>query len=197
MWPNSTRLGANVKQRLAILVSILAILATLAAIARVTAPHRESPAAEPENSVLTGAQAEHLDTKLEARWGRLGLAGLLPEERDWIWLWWLHVEVDNNSFDQFFGNETGDHAPEMLDALQRVGAVRARAILVSAMAVYDPAGGYTTDREERRERAARVRENLDRDDLWDASDREFRTCDEPFQSWAIARVRAAYVRAGI
>ena len=178
-------------RRLSIVVTILAILAALAWLAM------PRPKPVPAAPALTRVEEKAVEAKIEERWGRLGVAGLLPEERDWVWLWWLHVEVDNNSFDQFFGNETGDHAPEMLAALERVGAVKARSILAQAMAVYDPAGGYTTDREKRRERAALAEERMDRDDLWGACDSEFRDCDEPFQSWATARVQAAYARAGI
>ncbi len=42
--------------------------------------------------------AEQIRDRLEDRWSRLGFNELLPEERDFILVWWLEAEVSNERY---------------------------------------------------------------------------------------------------
>lgn len=86
------------------------------------------------------------------RWRRLGLEALLPEERDHVLLWELHVEVGNGGLDQYLSNGSGDHAEETVEALVRVGLAVAAEIVRRAMDALP--GGWCSDREERGRRIA-------------------------------------------
>jgi hypothetical protein len=79
------------------------------------------------------------------RWQQLGFEKLLPEEQDYIMIWWLIAEVNNGSFAQYFGNETGDHAGQALDGLKKCGALERARLLQQAMDLFLPYGGYTPD----------------------------------------------------
>jgi hypothetical protein len=97
------------------------------------------------NMITTGDEVREL---LETRWERLGYEKLLPVERDYLLIWWLEAESSNGTLHQYFYNPTGDHAPETLAALERVGAHQAHAVLVKAISAFGPSG-YPTDRRER------------------------------------------------
>jgi len=83
---------------------------------------------------------------IRRRWKEDGYVQLLPEEQDYIVLWWLQVEVDNGGFEQYFFNSAGDGARQANTALVRLGATRSAQILEEALQVIDPAGGYNPDR---------------------------------------------------
>lgn len=83
---------------------------------------------------------------LERRWGEVGFDSLLPEERDFLFLWFLNTEVFNGGLVQYFDNSAGDTALQALSALSAVGATRAHDILKRAIAAFDLVGGYVPDR---------------------------------------------------
>jgi hypothetical protein len=88
------------------------------------------------------------------RWGRLGLDGLLPEERDHVLLWELHTEANNGGLDQYLCNSSGDHAAVAVAALDRAGLASLAGVLRRTLAAL-PAG-WCADRSERCRRVAAV-----------------------------------------
>ena len=68
-----------------------------------------------------------------ARYQRVGLEGLSPEERVVHCVWWLEAEVNNGGFDQFFFNSAGGAVPETLEALEWIGANKTKDLLVDAV----------------------------------------------------------------
>ncbi len=86
------------------------------------------------------------------RWGRLGLNGLLPEERDHVLLWELHMEVTDGGLDQYLGNSSGDHAEETVRALERAGLASLAGVLRRTLAALPD--GWCMDRVERCRRVA-------------------------------------------
>jgi hypothetical protein len=71
---------------------------------------------------------------------RDGMNSLAQYERDYIAVWELHAEASNGSLDQYFANSSGDHAVEALQALQRIGVIRAADVFRRAIDVFGPAG---------------------------------------------------------
>ena len=138
----------------------------------------------------TGEDVRNL---LETRWERLGYDQLLPEERDYLLVWWLQAEASNGTLHQYFSNSSGDHAEEALAALKRLGADRAHRILRKAMAAFGKAG-YSGDRAERNRRLDLIPNQYEvfqelTDELFDES--------EDVVSLAIDRVRSAFEKRGI
>lgn len=86
---------------------------------------------------------------LRSRWGELGFEKLRPTEQDYVYVWWLCVEVDNGGFDQYFFNSTGDSAMLAYSALQSLGADEATAILSDALQLFETVGGFNADRTKR------------------------------------------------
>jgi len=126
---------------------------------------------------------EQVDELVHKRWGEIGFENLFPEERDYIWLWCLRVEVENGSFDQYFFNSAGDDALEALAALARVGAMQTHSILSRALAVLDSVGGFSKERFTRQDRMEPLAE-----DAFDKPTQAFYDGDEAFMSMAIVRV---------
>ena len=67
-------------------------------------------------------------------------------------IWSLVAEVFNGTFAQYFSNETGDHALQALDGLKKCGANEGARFWQEAMDLFQPYGGYTTDRDIRNDR---------------------------------------------
>lgn len=88
------------------------------------------------------------------RWGRLGVDGLLPPERDYVLLWVLHAEVGNGGMDQYLSNSSGDYAAATVEALERYGQRDMAAALRLALDALP--GGWCADRAERQRRLAAV-----------------------------------------
>ena len=65
---------------------------------------------------------ESIRDTIETRWRRHGYDALLPEERDYLLVWWLEAEASNGSLHQYFDNSTGDAALDTLNALRRINA---------------------------------------------------------------------------
>lgn len=86
---------------------------------------------------------------LRSRWDALGFENLRPSEKDYVYVWWLYVEVMNGAFDQYFYNSAGDSALLALSALQSLGADGAYAILSDALHQFKSVGGFKADRTER------------------------------------------------
>ena len=133
-----------------------------------------------------------IEDAVHRRWKDLGYDALLPEERDYIVLWWLMVEVNNGSFDQYFFNNSGDAAMQALSALQLLGAEKTHAILQDALAEMELIGGYTSDCEARRRLLA-----ADDEVRFDGPTNRFYEYEEDFVGMALNRVASAYKQKGI
>ena len=92
--------------------------------------------------------ADEIRDRLEDRWKRIGYDALLPEERDFILVWWLEAEASNGSLHQYFANSTGDSAIDALAALDRIGAQCAANVFRDALKLFGD-GPYPTDRTQR------------------------------------------------
>jgi len=133
------------------------------------------------------------------RWGQLGFDGLLPEEKDYIMIWWLVAEVFNGTFAQYFSNETGDHAMQALGALKNCGATEGARLLQEAMDLFQPVGGYTTDRDVRNDRIDKLEAepSAQPDGAFRHVSNAFQEATEPVLALALRRVKEAYNREGV
>jgi hypothetical protein len=139
------------------------------------------------------------DQVVHDRWRQLGYDNLLPEEKDYIMIWWLVVEVFNGTFAQYFSNETGDHALQALDGLKKCGATEGARLLQEAMDLFQPYGGYTTDRDLRNDRIDKLETepSAQPKDAFREVSNAFQDSKEPILALALMRVREAYEREGI
>jgi hypothetical protein len=96
---------------------------------------------------LTPQQGRAEDT-LNERWREIGFDALLPEEQQYIAIYWLIAETMNGGLHQYFYNSSGDLAPLAMKGLKAVGAIASLGILERALAIFPP-GGYSTERENR------------------------------------------------
>jgi hypothetical protein len=137
------------------------------------------------------------DQFVHDRWGKLGYEKLLPEEQDYIMIWWLVAEVNNGTFAQYFSNETGDHALQALNGLKQCNAVEGARILQAAMDLFLPFGGYTPDQELRNSRIDKLEAHHK------SPEGVFREISDALQdqngilTLALVRVRNAYEQHGI
>lgn len=132
--------------------------------------------------------AEQIRDLIEDRWTRLGFNELLPEERDFILVWWLEAEASNGTLHQYFSNSTGDSAVDALGALDRIGAQCAANVLREALKLFGE-GLYPTDRTQRN----KTLDSLPTDAFSNLTDRLFDE-SEDVRSLAIDRVRDAYIK---
>jgi hypothetical protein len=138
------------------------------------------------------------DQVVHDRWAQLGFDHLLPEEQDYIMVWWLVAEVFNGTFTQYFSNETGDHAFQALDGLKKCGATEGAQLLQAAMQLFEPYG-YTTDRNMRNDRLDKLEAQIatQGDDPIREVTNAFQDSKEPMRCLALKRVMEAYKRDGI
>jgi hypothetical protein len=154
----------------------------------------------PENGDMNKEMAP--DQVVHDRWKKVGYDHLLPEERDYIRIWWLVAEVSNGTFHQYFFNSAGDEAEEALIALRECGDHHGARVLQDALDILKPYGGYTRNREERQEHLAKM--NGSGDSPPREVERQIRkvtnelddSCDKTL-SLGLERVKKAYARVGI
>ena len=72
-----------------------------------------------------------------AKYEELGLKGLTDKEKVFRLVWQLEAEVNNGGFEQFFFNSSGDERAETIKALDVIGAVETRTILLAALEVFE------------------------------------------------------------
>ena len=130
---------------------------------------------------------------IETRWKRYGYDALLPEERDYVLVWWLQAEASNGSLHQYFYNSTGDAAFETLDALHRINAPNAASVLSDSIATVSD-GDYPTDRLKRQAALNAMPDSYHT--FGTLTDRLFEE-SEDVTSLAIDRVGDAYTRENI
>lgn len=85
---------------------------------------------------------------IETREQHVGFHGLLHEERVFLVIGWLTVEVDNGGFAQYMFNPSGDHAELAVAALREVGATDMAAVCERFFALL-PGGSATGDQDAR------------------------------------------------
>jgi hypothetical protein len=139
------------------------------------------------------------DQIVHDRWRQLGYDNLLPEEKDYIMIWWLVAEVFNGTFAQYFSNETGDHALQTLDGLKKCGATEGARLLQEAMDLFQPYGGYTTDRDIRNDRidTLEAEPSAQPEGAFRQVSNDFQDSREPMRGLALKRVMEAYNREGV
>lgn len=141
------------------------------------------------------ARRQRAGELLNERWERLGRDDLLPEEQDYLLLWELNAEVSGGTFDAYLSNESGDHAPRAVAALERLGSEEVLRILRQVLALLPD--GWCADQNERGRRLARVPDRNHQfrtltDAYYDAIGQE-----EAVGERAIERVQAAYLHEGL
>ena len=132
--------------------------------------------------------ADEIRDRLEDRWKRLGFDALLPEECDFILVWWLEAEASNGTLHQYFSNSTGDSAIDALGALDRIGAHCDANVLRDALKLFGD-GPYPTDCNRRN----KTLDSLPTDALSNLTDRLFDE-SEDVRSVAIDRVGDACIK---
>lgn len=107
-----------------------------------------------------------------------GYAGLSEAEKT-IWVVdVLLAEIQNGGFHQFFSNSSGDHAPEVLPALEKVHARAISELYRRATKLFDPTDGIPMDRDARDSVLdAMGSSEEDSCDAFEALDREFHDLD--------------------
>jgi hypothetical protein len=140
------------------------------------------------------ANVETVRERLEARWKRLGFEVLLQEEREFIVLWWLEMEVIGGGLDQYFENSAGDGALEALGVLDALGAKVSARALRDALDAFG-VGGYSADRSTRQKR---LREVSPKCTAFDGPTRVLQEGPrEDFVTIALDRVEKVYTSEGL
>ncbi|MGL6094191.1 MAG: DMP19 family protein [Fimbriiglobus sp.] len=129
---------------------------------------------------------------VHSRWDVLGFDDLRPSEKEYLYIWWLCVEVSNGTFHQYFSNSTGDSALLALSALETIGANEAHAILMDALHQFESVGGFTADRTERQDRLDALPDEV----FEQATRRLHRISDDP-RTAALVRVAHDFEQHGI
>lgn len=147
---------------------------------------------------------ENTRSVLERRWDELGFDSLLPEERDFLILWFLNTETFNGGLIQYFNNSSGDTALQALSALSAAGASQAHDILQQAISALDFVGGYTVDHDLRSDRLMSCDDPLKPNPAHRAvdalTDKYFEIAGWPecdFLETTLKRVQKVYDRKGI
>ena len=104
--------------------------------------------------------------------GGLSCVGLSPAETAFCRVMWLEASVDNGGFAAFFSSSYGDFASETLEALSRIGAFDAAALLREAIALFGPSGSSHDP----------VARNEELDRLGPGADAKLSRLDEAFYS---------------
>ena len=86
---------------------------------------------------------------LRSRWDRNGFESLRASEKNYVYVWWLYWEVFTGGFEQYFFNSYGDASLLAMKALNSIGAKRSHEILSDALALFEPLGGFQSDRQKR------------------------------------------------
>jgi len=135
---------------------------------------------------------EAIEKTIHRRWKELRYEGLLPDERDYLVLWWLMAEVNNGGFHQYFFNSTADSALQAVAVLRSLDASETLGNLLRAIDVLGGVDTFKTDWTARREQVSEIDPSA-----FDALDSEFYDATEDFMNLAIERVAAAYAAQAI
>lgn len=111
---------------------------------------------------------------------RHGYDSLAPSERVVFDVNALEAEVNNGGFHQFFFNSEADRVPEIIEALEAIGASTVAGIVREACRLF-PAGGPSRDRYARQEQLDRID-----DEQLGALDQRFYAYPEPLGQLVVA-----------
>src|SRR5438093_490965 len=131
-----------------------------------------------EDSKILGALNYRIGQKPETR--------ITETERRLVAVHWLHGEVHNGGFDQYFFNSAGNDSKAALEGLREMGAPAAAALLERAMGVF-PGGQPPLDRQERQQVMDKVRTQSK--SVWHQCDDEFYELKE-----GLTRLSLAYAK---
>jgi hypothetical protein len=79
-----------------------------------------------------------------------GYHSFTPGERLYFFTWWFFAETNGGGLHQFFYNDAGAYAEDVLEGLERIGGTQTAGILRRTMAIF-PGSRLPTDILERRE----------------------------------------------
>jgi hypothetical protein len=134
---------------------------------------------------------------LRHRWEQRGFDALLPQEQQYVALYWLVTEVMNGGFHQYFFNSAGDMAPLAIEGLKAVGACESLRILERALAIF-PLGTYSTDRGSRWKGLRAISGNADAEiQAFDQVSDALQNYPEDFDGLALDRLAALYSTNGV
>jgi hypothetical protein len=111
---------------------------------------------------------------------RHGYDSLAPPERIVFDVNALEAEVNNGGFHEFFFNSQADRVPEIIEALQAIGATTVAGMVREACSLF-PAGGPSRDRQARQEQLEEVCE-----ERFDALDERFYAYPDPLSQLVVA-----------
>lgn len=135
---------------------------------------------------------------VRARWEKLGFGELLPEEQQYIALFWLKGEIMNGGFHQYITNNSGDLALLALQGLKEIGAIESLKILEEALAIFPP-GCYSTDREQREKNLTAISGGEIEAEIraFDRVSNALQDYPEDFYGMALDRLAALYSSNGV
>lgn len=123
---------------------------------------------------------DQIIASVQEKEARHGYDSLAPPERIVFDVNALEAEVNNGGFHQFFFNSEADRVPEIIEALQAIGASTVAGIVQEACRLF-PAGGPSRDRYARQEQLEQVG-----DERFDALDRRFYAYPDPLSQLVVA-----------
>jgi len=187
LWESSTWTRSNV-------VAALETLQQRALAAEVMRQRGQEWLNSPEGQecVATNERLDKVRDFLRSRWDALGFEDLRPSEKNYVYVWWLYVEVTSGTFQQYFFNSAGDSALLALSALQSLGAKGAYAILSDALHQFESVGGFKVHRTERWDCLDALA-----DGAFDDTTRRFYDLTEDVRAIALLEVERDYEQAGI
>ena len=120
----------------------------------------------------------NIDQPIHDRWAELKWEGITIDEREYLMLWWLVMEVYNGTYDQYFHNDTGDGFEDARKMAEKIGNYDLLENMDQAMALLDKYGGYKSNSEERHEVMKRFWEIP-----MDEQEKEIRKISDPIQDY--------------
>ena len=123
---------------------------------------------------------DRIIASVQEKEARHGYGSLAPPERIVFDVNALEAEVNNGGFHQFFFNSEADRVPEIIEALQAIGAFTVAGIVQEACSLF-PAGGPSRDRHARQEQLEQVG-----DERFDALDERFYAYPDPLSQLVVA-----------
>lgn len=116
-----------------------------------------------------------------------GIDSLTQKEQHIYAIDGMLTEVNNGGFNQFFFNNTGELAYDLVPALEVIGSKKFKAIAFKAVDIFGEIPSL--DESSRYSHLGKITED-DELQLWDECDDEFYDCDEEIESMAVAYAKA-------
>lgn len=123
---------------------------------------------------------DHVIASVQKKETRHGYGSLAPHERIVFDVSALEAEVNNGGFHQFFFNSEADRVPEIIEALQAIGASTVAGVVQEACRLF-PSGGPSRRRSDRQEQLEQIG-----DEQFDALDERFYAYPDPLSQLVVA-----------